>query len=176
MGCGKSSIGRRLSELLCCSFIDLDDVIEAKAGKGIPVIFENDGEAAFREMELKELRNITGNIKDTAVLSLGGGTVTTDGCAEIIRRETFCIYLRASISTLVQNLKGEAEGRPMLKPVSNCTSGDDEEKRLESRIRELMTAREPIYEKTAHIIIDTDGKTIDECTRAISLYMKDNSR
>ena len=87
MGCGKSSIGRRLSELLCCSFIDLDDVIEAKAGKGIPVIFENDGEAAFREMELEELRNITGNVKDTAVLSLGGGTVTTDGCAEIIRKE-----------------------------------------------------------------------------------------
>lgn len=176
MGCGKSSIGRRLSELLCCSFIDLDDIIEANAGKRIPVIFKNDGEAAFRKMELEELRNITHNIKETVVLSLGGGTITTEECAEIIRRNTFCIYLRASVNTLTHNLKGESGSRPMLKSALIGTSADSEEKRLETRIKELMAARGSIYEETAHIIIDTDGKTIDECASAISQYMKDNNR
>ena len=47
MGCGKSSVGRRLSELLCCSFMDLDEVIEQQTGRTIPEIFATDGEAAF---------------------------------------------------------------------------------------------------------------------------------
>ena len=58
MGCGKSSVGRRLSELLCCPFIDLDSVIEEQAGRSIPEIFASDGEAWFRRMELEALRSI----------------------------------------------------------------------------------------------------------------------
>ena len=58
MGCGKSSVGRRLSELLCCPFMDLDSVIEEQAGRSIPEIFASDGEAAFRQMELDTLRSI----------------------------------------------------------------------------------------------------------------------
>ena len=58
MGCGKSSVGRRLSELLCCPFMDLDEEIEARAGRSIPEIFAEDGEEAFREMELETLKGI----------------------------------------------------------------------------------------------------------------------
>ena len=58
MGCGKSSVGRRLSELLCCPFMDLDEEIEARAGRSIPEIFAEDGEGAFREMELETLKGI----------------------------------------------------------------------------------------------------------------------
>ena len=58
MGCGKSSVGRRLSELLCCPFMDLDSVIEEQAGRSIAEIFTSDGEAAFRQMELDALRSI----------------------------------------------------------------------------------------------------------------------
>ena len=50
MGCGKSSVGRRLSELLCCRFMDLDEVIEKAEGRTIPEIFASDGEGAFRRM------------------------------------------------------------------------------------------------------------------------------
>ena len=58
MGCGKSSVGRRLSELLCCRFMDLDSVIEDREGRSIPEIFASDGEAAFRLMELESIRTI----------------------------------------------------------------------------------------------------------------------
>ena len=51
MGCGKSSVGRRLSELLCCPFMDLDEVIVESAGRTVPEIFASDGEAEFRRME-----------------------------------------------------------------------------------------------------------------------------
>ena len=58
MGCGKSSVGRKLSQLLCCPFMDLDDVIVEKEGRSIPEIFASDGEAAFRQMELEALKQI----------------------------------------------------------------------------------------------------------------------
>ena len=82
----------------------------------------------------------------------------TPACAELVREKTVCIYLRASVETLLDHLSGEADGRPMLEGGS-----------LRSRIEELMTLRSSTYEKTAHIIIDTDGKTIDSiCQEIIS--------
>lgn len=74
------------------------------------------------------------------------------GCAEMVRERTLCIYLKASVDTLVKNLEGETDGRPMLAS----------ERPLRERIAELMSLRSSTYESTAHIIIDTDGKDIDE--------------
>ena len=183
MGCGKSSVGRRLSELLCCPFMDLDDVIVESAGRSIPEIFATEGESAFRRMELETLKEIlsTSEPRQCApienidchpeapschsersegsinlVLALGGGTVMTPECAEIVKEQTCCIYLRASIDTLERHLSGEADGRPMLK-------GDG----LRERITELMVQRSETYEKTAHIIIDIDGRSIDSIASEI---------
>ena len=58
MGCGKSSVGRKLSQLLCCPFIDLDEAVEEVAGKRIPEIFASKGEAAFRRLETQILKDI----------------------------------------------------------------------------------------------------------------------
>ena len=156
MGCGKSSVGRKLSELLCCPFMDLDEVIVEREGRSIPEIFASDGEAAFRRMELEALRSIIAQSEDsvhqtdTIILALGGGTVMTPECAEIVKDLTCCIYLKASIETLMEHLSGEADGRPML-------NGET----LYERITVLMAQRSETYEKTAHVIIDTDGKSIE---------------
>ena len=197
MGCGKSSVGRKLSELLCCPFMDLDDVIVESAGRSIPEIFEADGEAAFRKMEQEALMGILSASEPrqcaplapshfagpspyagvrkcqfrtnaltprenpschpersegsvSLILALGGGTVMTPECAEIVKEQTCCIYLKASIQTLMEHLSGEAEGRPLLQ-------GDS----IKERISGLMDLRSSTYEKTAHIIIDTDGKSIE---------------
>ena len=156
MGCGKSSVGRELSKLLCCPFMDLDDVIEDKSGRTIPDIFATDGEAVFRQMELDALQETTIQ-EETLVLALGGGTVMTPECAEIVQKRTVCVYLRAGIGTLISHLEGEEEGRPMLKGES-----------LRARIEELMGLRSAIYEKAAHIIIDTDGKSIEAIASEIA--------
>ena len=197
MGCGKSSVGRKLSELLCCPFMDLDKVIEECAGRTIPEIFSQDGEPAFRQMELETLKCIaegsmpmysrdplplrgplplTGGGKmslpynrqtatedilseEKAVLALGGGAVMTRECEDIVHEKTLCVYLKASVETLLEHLEGEAEGRPMLRAEK---SGE-----LRERIENLMTIRSATYERTAHIIIDTDGKSIDEIAMEI---------
>ena len=185
MGCGKSSVGRYLSELLCCPFMDLDSVIEETQGRSIPEIFATDGEAAFRQMELEALSQIieaqqqrnqkqslpsqaTGpslcgqrgstvsnpsaaglTNYDKVVVALGGGAVMTKKCEDLVREKTHCIYLRATVETLVSHLENEADGRPMLQGAS-----------LRARIEELMALRSATYEATAHDVIDTDGKSI----------------
>ena len=190
MGCGKSSVGRKLSELLCCRFMDLDDMIEAEAGKSIPEIFAEIGERGFRQMELTVLdravpmpmysggplpqqscgplplrggakmppaynRHTSLTDQYLEILSLGGGTIMTRECAKIVRERTLCVYLRASVQTLTEHLEGETQGRPML-------NGN-----VRERITSLMAQRSSTYESTAHIIIDIDGKSVDQVAENI---------
>lgn len=152
MGCGKSSVGRELARLLCCPFMDLDEVIEGAEGRNIPEIFASDGEAAFRRMEAEHLQILLDSHNISAVVALGGGTVMTEECAEMVREKTMCVYLRATVETLVRNLDGESENRPML---SN-------EEPLNVRVAHLLALRSGTYEQTAHMVIDTDGKSVEE--------------
>ena len=105
MGSGKTTVGRILSDALGCPFIDLDEVIARKAGRSIPAIFEADGEAAFRRLEKKALEEaILKYGESTAVLALGGGTVTVPGAVNLLQEKTLCIYLKASLETLQARL------------------------------------------------------------------------
>lgn len=109
------------------------------------------------------------------VLSLGGGTVMTPACSNLVHEHTICIYLRASIDTLLSHLAGEASSRPLLaSPATGSTSGSSATAAAEAghsplrqRISTLMSQRSSTYEKTAHIIIDTDSKSIVSIAREI---------
>ena len=216
MGCGKSSVGKRLSELLCCRFMDLDEVIVERAGRSIPEIFAEDGEGEFRRMEkeaLKDVLETDGRVLEipktpalvtlghplagggmsspssstpafklqqelpsknnpTLVLALGGGAVMQEECGEMVHSGTLCIYLRASVETLVERLTGEAVGRPL---IAGADSGKSSQTALRTRILELMAARSETYERVAHIIIDTDGKSIDEVAEEIEIFRQSPS-
>lgn len=144
MGSGKTSVGRIIADALSCPFIDLDEVVVKKAGRSIPEIFEADGEAGFRQLESRALSDtVSKYAESTAVLALGGGTVTVPGAVELLQARTLCIYLRATVETLRENLAGATDGRPL--------AGDGWEERL--------AAREPLYAASAHITLDTDGLT-----------------
>ena len=170
MGCGKSSVGKILATLLPeCRLIDLDTYIEEKQGKDIPEIFNEYGEAAFRRMEREALEEIfSDHARPRAILSLGGGTVTSEECRQLIHRHTECFYLRATTDTLLNNLEGHSEGRPMLssaQPV--CTEILNEKDALRHRIESLMQARSPQYLATAHHIIDIDNQTFAQIAELI---------
>ena len=228
MGCGKSSVGKALSELLCCRFADLDDVIVEREGRSIPEIFAEDGEEEFRRMEKEALEGILvtdGRVLEipktpalvtlghplagggmsspsssplavkqqqdpvsengpTLVLALGGGAVMREECEERVHSGTFCIYLRASVETLVQRLTGEDSGRPLLSGADpgrsskpsvlsggpTVMSSEVETSALRTRILELMRQRSETYERVAHLIIDTDGKTVGEIAEEITRF------
>ena len=176
MGCGKSSVGRRLSQLLCCPFIDLDAVIEEREGRAIAEIFAADGEAGFREIELNILSNtlseesadfISDNDLQTSseaagsamVLALGGGTVMTPKCAELVHSQTFCIYLKASEDILMERISEEISQRPLL-----AAHRDN----LQVHISDLLSVRAVTYERVADLVIDTDSKSIEEIAASLA--------
>jgi shikimate kinase len=147
MGSGKTTVGKVLADFLGCPFMDLDDLIVKKAGKSIPVIFAEDGEPAFRQLETRLLRQtVEKYTENTVVLALGGGAVTAPASAALLREKTVCIYLRATLETLLGRLEGETAGRPL----------------ADASLADRLAAREPLYEQTAHVIIDTDGLSPDE--------------
>lgn len=156
MGCGKSSVGKVLSQLTGCPIIDTDSWIEQHEGRSIKEIFTEGGEPEFRKMEVNALKTLlpdsTGSSRGNIdlILSLGGGTVTTPEAAAYVRERTFCVYLRAGIDTLVENLSMYPGDRPML-------GHPDGKDALRHRIEELISRRSRIYEKTASIIFDIDG-------------------
>ena len=147
MGSGKTTVGKVLADFLGCPFMDLDDLVVKKAGKSIPDIFAQDGEPAFRELEAQILRKTVAKYAEsTAVLALGGGAVLAPASAALLHEKTVCIYLRATLDTLLARLEGETAGRPL----------------ADASLADRLASREPIYEKTAHVIIDTDGLSPDE--------------
>lgn len=159
MGCGKSSVGKILATLLPeCRLIDLDTYIEEKQGKNIPEIFNEYGEAAFRRMEREALEEIfSDKSRPRAILSLGGGTVTTEECRRLIRQHTDCFYLRATTDTLLDNLEGHSEGRPMLSSVqparfdASTSSATDEEYNVDNRHSNSLKMSEPVAERVVRL-------------------------
>ena len=94
----------------------------------------------------------------------------TEGSEEMVHERTLCIYLKASVDTLIEHLTGETDGRPMLSQSAGsqtAMSSEAETSPLRKRILELMSKRAATYERTAHITIETDGKSIDEIANEI---------
>lgn len=163
MGSGKSSVGRQLAQRLAYRFVDTDQMIEQKAGKSISEIMKEGGEAAFRRME-QELLAALPELPERNVISTGGGLPIAEGNADILKQAGFVIYLRTQPETILYRLSGDTQ-RPLL-------AGPDKE----TKVRELLEYREPIYEYACHMAIDTDKKSLmelsDEIARNYSYFQK----
>ena len=167
MGSGKSSVGKALAERLSLPFTDLDAWLEGVTQRSIPELFDAYGEPGFRSLEkeaLSEVLDTAARRGGSLVLSLGGGTLTTEACAKRIRRDTCCIYLRNRLESLCENLSDTTSGRPLLRGAADPDA-------LKERIAALMRTRGPVYESVARFVVDTDGldaaeaaeKLIREC-------------
>lgn len=147
MASGKTSVGRLLADALGCPFLDLDEVIVKKAGRSIPAIFASDGEEGFRRLEKQALeQTVSKYAENTAVLALGGGTVTVPGAIRLLQEKTTCIYLQASLESIQERLSADTTARPL----------------ADEHLAERFAAREPLYEKAAHVTMNTDGLTPEQ--------------
>jgi shikimate kinase len=131
MGCGKSSVGRRLAQRLDIPFVDADDEIERSAQKAIPEIFADHGEAYFRDGERRVIRRILAN--GPQVLATGGGAYMNAETRATVRSAGIAIWLRAELPVLMRRVM-KRDNRPLLKV-------DDPE----AVMRRLMEARYPVY-------------------------------
>jgi len=143
MGAGKSSIGRRLAQILGLPFIDADSEIEAAAGASIEEIFARDGEAAFRAGERRVLARLLDN--PTQVLATGGGAFMDGETRGLIRARAISIWLRADLDLLLARV-GRRNNRPLLK------NGDPR-----VILARLMDERYPIYAEADIVVDSVDG-------------------
>lgn len=140
MGCGKSSVGRRLAMRLGVPFVDTDDEIERVAGKSINDIFADWGEAEFRNGERRVIARLLG--EGPQVLATGGGAFINPETRANIKARGVSIWLRAELPLLMRRV-AKRETRPLLK------AGDPE-----AVMRGLMELRYPIYAE-ADLIVDS---------------------
>ncbi len=148
MGSGKTSVSRELERITELTFLDTDAEIERRAGKTISRIFAEDGEEAFRMLETGLLEEYLQN-GWKGILSTGGGMPVREENRKLLRKLGKVIYLQTSAETICDRLSGDTT-RPLLAGLA------DREAKL-SKIREMLSIREPYYLETAHITVKTDG-------------------
>ncbi|MDA1278782.1 MAG: shikimate kinase [Chloroflexi bacterium] len=158
-GTGKTRSGRRAAEILEWPFVELDGVIEDRAGKPIPRIFEENGESYFRDLESQILEEVAA--RGGRVVSTGGGTPVREQNRNIMTRSGLVIRLNARPEVIHRRLVSAAPQRGrILRPLL----GDDAP--LE-KIREMLLEREEFY-AIADIAVDTEGKSHDDVAQAVA--------
>ena len=163
MGSGKSTIGPILANTLGWSFFDLDIVIEQKEGKKVSLIFEENGEEYFRNLEKETLIELAG--RENVIIALGGGTITNQGNIDLLKKMGKIIYLKISAGLAYKRLRFKRD-RPILTRDGTVNLSKNE---FIGKIEQLISERNIYYEQ-ADIIIDTDklpiGATIDLILKA----------
>jgi len=158
MGCGKSSIGRRLATRLKLPFVDADSEIVEAAGKSIAEIFEEDGEEVFRDGE----RRVIARLLDTSaqILATGGGAFMNADIRENIHSKGISIWLRADLDLLMERVARRSH-RPLLQTENP-----------RAVMQNLINERYPVYEQ-ADIIVDSQQAAHDVIVRDVAKKLAD---
>ena len=139
MGAGKSTIARQLAAALDKEFVDADRELEAHTGVGIPLIFEYEGEAGFRERESQLLADLV--MREGIVLATGGGVVLSARNRAHLAGRGLVVYLNAPVELLVARVSRD-RNRPLMQ------TGDPK-----STMQELMRVRDPLYREAADVVV-----------------------
>lgn len=159
MGAGKTSVGRRLAEKLGIAFVDADHEIETAAGKTIPEIFADHGEAYFREGERRVISRLLQ--AGAQVLATGGGAYMNDETRAGIKEHGVSVWLRADLPLLMKRVM-KRPGRPLLQ-------NDDPE----AVMRGLVEKRYPVYAEADVTVESRDvqhGQMVNDVIRALAQW------
>ncbi len=159
-GSGKTTVGRLVAAALGADFVDLDEVIERRAGKSVPRIFAEDGEPAFRALEAE----VGGEVLRAApaVVAPGGGFFAGDRTRELARAAGLVVYLETEPAEAARRLGGPA-GRPLLE-------GGDPVRRMAL----LLEARGALY-RESECAVSTTGASAEEVARRVVSLARDRA-
>lgn len=142
MGCGKTTVGKKMASLLGKKYCDMDELIVQKAGMSIPEIFEKLGEPEFRRMEselIVELGQFSG------IVSCGGGAMLSDINGENAKKSGVVVFLDVPFETCYNRIKNDPN-RPI------ATS------RTKEQLKDLYDERYPKYKKNSGVCAEcVDG-------------------
>ena len=163
MGCGKSTVGKKLADALAYEFRDTDAMIEEDYGKTISKMFEEDGEAYFRDAETELLKKLSVEA-DGMVLATGGGMPMREENATLLKKVGTVVFLETTIETILSRLQKDT-GRPL-------ADGEDRE----ARLRPLFAKRLPVYRAVAEYSVNTEEKSVDVIVEEIKTVVNDATK
>lgn len=154
-GAGKSTIGVVLAKVLGYQFLDSDLLIQKQEKRRLSEIIAQEGYNGFKEIE--DRVNASIEAEDT-VIATGGSVVYCENAMEHLKEIGTVVYLKLSLSSLTRRL-GNLKGRGVL-----LKEGQS--------LKNLYEERVPLYEKYADIVIDEEGKNLEESLEAILEILK----
>ncbi len=159
MGAGKSTIGRRLAEMLGLEFDDTDHEIRRRTGVDIPTVFDFEGEEGFRRREKGVVEDLTQ--RDGLVLATGGGVVLDPDNRRLLSSHGFVVYLHCSPEQQFRRTERD-RNRPLLQTEDP-----------QARLRDLMAEREPIYRELADLVVTTEKRSAAAVAQEIARKLED---
>ncbi len=165
-GSGKTTIGRQLAAHLGYPWLDSDRQIQQRTNSTITEIFQQQGEAGFRELEQSVVRDMIRELENSgaAVISLGGGSVLAQATRHLIRQHGKCVWLQASANCLSERIQEHQQQTP--RPALS-------DLQMSQEVTTLMHAREPVYSECADYTINTESLTLQECVERIAHWWHD---
>lgn len=151
-GSGKTSVGRQIARTVGYPFVDIDAVVEVRAGKTIARIFDEEGEPRFRTLDLEETDRALNN--EPAIIATGGGWAAQPGALERARAHAVIVYLETPPPTAAARAAA-SDTRPLLQG-----------RHPEGRMEELLTLRAPFYEQ-ADLTVSTQDRTAAAVAAAV---------
>lgn len=156
MGVGKTTVGAILARMLARPLVDVDALIELRAGMAVAEFFSRHGEDRFRALESTIIAEVV--TTPAQIISTGGGAVLDPVNVAELRRAGEVVWLDAPVVTLVRNLSGdlEVERRPLLA-----------DGKMIDRLTGLRDARQDAYMRAASVVVQADSKSPDDIAREI---------
>ena len=161
-GAGKSTLGRQLARRLGKRFLDCDTELESRLGVTIPVIFEIEGEASFRDREANLLAELVQHAG--IVLATGGGAVIRPANREQLKQNGTVVYIHAQPETLRERTR-RSRHRPLLNTPD-----------LLGRLQQLYAQRDALYRDAADHVLESERDQIARFARQLEDAQRDELR
>ena len=162
MGTGKSTLGRMVASSFGFDFLDSDQEIERTRNKKVSEIFAEEGEAAFRRYEREFIEE--GHPSSKCVVACGGGLVTQPGMVELLKERGVVVCLYASPQEILSRTQGN-RSRPLL-----------EVEDPETKIRQLMAEREPVYRRAGSLVLTENRSRAEVLAHIKRIYLREARR
>jgi shikimate kinase len=156
MAAGKSSVGRMVADRLGWTFVDVDDVIEARTGNTVAELAEAGGEGAYRPLERQVVVEALADPKPSVLAAPGGIALDPEARKAIGATDVVAVYLRANPDTLAARMALDSDHqRPLV--------GDDRS----AVLREMFRDRDLTYRALADIEVQVDARPHHEVAELV---------
>jgi shikimate kinase len=157
-GGGKTTVGRHLAKRLGWGFVDSDAYIERRIGTSIRAFFEQEGEAAFRDIESAVIDELTRTKR--LVVATGGGAVLKPENRQHLGARCLVVYLHSSPEELHRRLRHD-NARPLLQVADPL-----------ARLREMYRQRDPLYREVAHFTVETGRPSVSALVNTVLMQLE----